>query len=226
MLSSKTLQKTFLVGVAIAVWAGCLTSLHAQLGGLQIGIGRFGGPYGGGGFGGSLYVPFGVGPSIPPSSRAYMGPQFYPGYSGYSGSRGYYGSYYSAPSLGVYSYPPFDYPSPTYRSYGYGPYSGNLGSSYQYSLDQQQLQLHAEQLRLSAPQTYPSAGQYRGSRSGYATQPPIVSPSTPDLRPGMVLPDGATVISVGPLSGTPKPATPPPPAPQPNKSTKSNRAEF
>ena len=178
------------IGFGVAVWGVTSGSAQAQIGGLQIQIGR--GPYGGNGlYVGGINVPFGVGPLIPPSSRAYMGPQYQSGY------RGYYGNYGVSPALGVYD-SPFNYPSPTYRNYGYSsqdPLDQLLWQRYQ--LQQNQLELQVLQRSLSAQQAYPYDVQSR-----YSGHSPRVSSSTSDLRPGMVLPDGSTVISVGPISTT------------------------
>ncbi len=178
----RNLRSIASIGFGVAVWGVTFGVAQAQFGGLQIQIGRSGGPYGGSGlYMGGFNVPFGVGPSIPPSSRAYMGPQYQSGY------RGYYGNFGVAPSLGVYSYSPYDL-TPDYGNYGY---------SNRHSLDlyRYQLELQAAQRILSAQQAYPY-----GSQSPYSVQPPRVSSSTSDLRLGMVLPDGSTVISVGPTT--------------------------
>lgn len=226
MLSN--LRSILSISFGVAVWGVTLGVAQAQFGGLQIQIGRSGGLYGGGPYGGGPYgigpyggsglsvggfnVPFGVGPSIPPSSRAYMGPQ----YQYQSGYRGYYG-YGVPPSLGVYGSAQ-DYPTPTYRNYDW--------QAQQYQLQRQQLELQAGQRRLSAQQVYPYEAQ-----SSYSV--PQRASATSDLRPGMVLPDGSTVISVGPLSpvsSTPPPPSAPnsavPPKPLPPGSPKPGKATF
>lgn len=120
------------------------------------------------------------------------------GYAGLGyGGLGYYSSGYGTGYGGL-----------GYNTYGYSwgyPYSssyGSYGPSYSnvYSYPQPYYQ----------PYINPS-GVTSGYQAGYGTftQPPTVGnnaggqplPSTSDLRPGMVLPDGATVISVGPIGG-------------------------
>ncbi len=196
MLASYKLKLILALCVSIAAWYADSPTAQAQFGGLQIQIGR--GGYYGGGYG--LAVPFGVGPSIPPTSRAFMGPSFGGGYRGYYG---YSGSLYSGSLLpGDYGVSPFNYPSPTYRNYSYngsGPYSGDGVSNYQQQLDLYQSQLQAEQSRLYPQQnslyrhqqSQPGQSQSGQAQSGQAYD---------DLRPGMVLPDGSTVISVDPPS--------------------------
>jgi hypothetical protein len=170
------------IGFAVAVWGTGLEVTHAQfglriqIGGSPLGVGPYGGP---GVYGGGFNVPFGVGPSIPPSSRAYLGPQYQSGY------RGYYGSYGVGPLLG--------YDSPIEQLL-YDSHSNELLRQ-QYALRRQQMELQAAQRSLSAQQMYPYDTQSR-----YSRQAPRGSSSSSDLRPGMVLPDGSTVISVGPLS--------------------------
>lgn len=221
------LRSILSIGIGVAVWGASTGAAQAQFGGLQIQIG-------GGGVGG-LYVggfsvPFGVGPSIPPSSQAYMGPQYSSGYRGYSsGYRGYFGV---APTLDIYDNSPLDYP--TYRSPNY---SNNRNSLDLLQLQQYQMQLRSEQLYLSAQQAYPYPSQASGSYIGdartgsrYSSQAPRVSAASSDLRPGMVLPDGSTVISVGPLtpapvSVSPQPSVEPNVLPS-NNSSKANRAAF
>ena len=152
-----------------------------------------------------------------------MGPQYPAGY------RGYYGV---APTLGIYGNSPLDYP--TYRNDGYSNYSNSLDLL---QLQRYQMQLRSEQLNLSAQQVYPYGSQATGSYTGearsgsrYSTQAPRVSAAASDLRPGMVLPDGSTVISVGPLTPAPVSASPQPivePNVLPsNNSPKANRAAF
>ena len=235
MHASSYLKPILAICAAIAVWSGDSQAARAQFGGLQIQIGR--GGYYGGGY--NLAVPFGVGPSIPPTSRAYMGPDYGLRYnSGYSsGYRGYYG-YSALPTPGNFGVTPFDYPSPTYRNYGYngsGPYSGDGISNYQQQLDLYQLQLRAEQARLYSQQSqlYRSQQPYSSSspRSNRAGQ------QLDDLRPGMVLPDGSTVISVDPPGAPgsaqqnpqPAPANPLPADPTgaaTDRTRRSNRASF
>ena len=214
------LRSILSIGIGVAVWGASTGVAQAQFGGLQIQIG-------GGGVGG-LYVggfsvPFGVGPSIPPSSQAYMGPQYSSGYRGYFGV---------APTLDIYDNSPLDYP--TYRSPNY---SNNRNSLDLLQLQQYQMQLRSEQLNLSAQQAYPYPSQATGSYIGdartgsrYSSQAPRVSAASSDLRPGMVLPDGSTVISVGPLtpapvSVSPQPSVEPNVLPS-NNSSKVNRAAF
>lgn len=224
--------KMFCLGALVVT--GCLCNLptaQAQFGGLQIEVGRYGG-YRGGGY--SLAIPFGVGPSIPPTSRAFLGPDYGLGY------RGYYG-YAPLPLPGIYGVSPFDYPPPSYRTYGYngsGPYLGNGTLNYQQQLDLYHQQQRAEQSRLYSQQIAPNSLQsptYQ-SPSNRAGRP--VNPGD-DLRPGMVLPDGSTVLSVGPIgssgssSSGPETVTPAPnvvpegqaPPVQPG-SRRSNRAAF
>ena len=188
------------MGLGAAVWVVTIGASQAQFGGLQIQIGGSPfdvGPSGGAGFygngqyNGGFGIPFGVGPSIPPSSRAYMSPQHQSGY------RGYYNGFGVEPSLGVYG-SPLDYQSPTYRNYGYLNRSSlDQLQVQQYTLQRQQLELQAAQRRLSAQQSIPYHLQSRNS-----VQTLRGSISTSDLRPGMVLSDGSTVISVGPISPT------------------------
>ena len=197
MRAFKILKPLLALGAAIAVWGGNAATTQAQFGGLQIQIGGGGGYYGGG-YGG-LSIPFGVGPSIPPTSRAYMGPAYGLGY------RNPYG-YSAFPVPGAFGVTPFTYSSPYYRGYsnssnydytpnysgsynGLGAYSGNGVSNYQQQLDLYQYQLRAEQSELYAPQ----------AARNYRSQSPAAQAGN-DLRPGMVLPDGSTVLSVGPLS--------------------------
>jgi hypothetical protein len=70
------------------------------------------------------------------------------------------------------------------------------------------------QPRPSAPtNSAPNLGVYQAGRASYRAAPapsPTSSSSTSDLRPGMVLPDGAVVVSVGPAgapSSQPTPAS-------------------
>jgi hypothetical protein len=220
------LRSILSIGFGVAVWGLTIGAAQAQFGGLQIQIGR--GPYSGGGlYVGGFNVPFGVGPSIPLGSRAYMGPQYQSGY------RGYYGNYGVAPSLGIYGYTPLD-PVATYRNYIYSNRS-SFDQLQQYQLQQNQLELQEMQRSLSAQQAYPYDAQSR-----YSGQSPRVSSSSSDLRPGMVLPDGSTVISVGPISPADSSSQPPNaqpsgaqqqlPSPPPNVlppgSPKPNRASF
>ena len=212
MRSVKILKLFLMLSVAIATWGVTASTTQAQFGGLQI---QIGGGYYGGGLGG-ISVPFGVGPSIPPTSRAYMGPAYGPGY------RSYYG-YSGIPVPGAFGVTPFGYSSslyvePAYRGYyggyynnsynsysgyynspynGSGPYSGNGISNHQQQLDLYQQQLRTEQSQLHSAQG--ASNNYRpsaSSQSGGSVQ------AGGDLRPGMVLPDGSTVLSVGPLSPT------------------------
>ncbi len=74
----------------------------------------------------------------------------------------------------------------------------------QYALQRQQLELQAAQRSLSMPQMSPYSYQPR-----YSTPSPRASAPGSDLRPGMVLPDGSTVISVGPLSPVSEPTVQP-----------------
>ncbi len=223
MLASYKLKLILALCVSIGAWCAHPSTARAQFGGLQIQIGR--GGYYGGGY--NLAVPFGVGPSIPPTSRAFMGPSFGSGYRGYYG---YSGSLYSGGLPGDYGVSPFNYPSPTYRSYSYngsGPYSGDGVSNYQRQLDLYQSQLQAEQSRLHPQQNslYPHQQSQSGqSQAGQAYD---------DLRPGMVLPDGSTVISVDPPSTNANRQPPansiPSDAPTQNGSSdrlRSNRASF
>ncbi len=223
------LRSILSLGIGVAVWGAAIGVAQAQFGGLQIQIGGGGR---GGLYAGGFNVPFGVGPSIPPTSRAYMGPQYSSGYRGYFGV---------APTLGNYGNSPLDYP--TYRSPGYANYPNSLDLL---QLQQYQMQLRSEQLNLSAQQAYPYPSQATGSYIGdartgtrYSTQAPRVSAASSDLRPGMVLPDGSTVISVGPLTPAPVSASPQPsqPSVEPNvlpsnnvlpskNSSKANRAAF
>ena len=184
------------IGLGLAVWNAGLEAAHAQIGlRIQIGGSPFGvgpsygvGPYGPGVYTGGFNVPFGVGPSIAPSSRAYMGPQYQSGY------RGYYGGYGVGPSpLDTLLY---ETRLNEYRSYGYSNQSSiDQLRAQQYALQRQQLELQAAQRSLSTQQRYPYSTQSR-----YTPQAPRGSSSSSDLRPGMVLPDGSTVISVGPIS--------------------------
>ena len=229
------LRTLLLLGLTIAAWCVDSPTADAQFGGLQIQIGRGGyGGYYGSGY--SLSIPFGVGPSIPPTSRAYMGP----GYS--TGYRGYYG-YSAIPGPGDYGVTPFGYPSPTYsnpnyRTYDYngsGPYSGDGVLSYQQRLDLYRLQEREAQSRLYSQQVSPYSQQVSPypSQQSYRAQPRSQQ-GMDDLRPGMVLPDGSTVLSVDPpgptnsgttnAQPTPAPANPIPSTP--DGSRKSNRASF
>ena len=214
------MRRILSIGIGIAVWGAAVGQAHAQFGGLQIQIGGRGGS---GLYGGGFIVPFGVGPSIPPSSRAYMGPQYQSGY------RGYYGV---APQLGIYGNSPLD--DPRNRNYGY---PNNQNSLNQLQLQQYQLHLLSEQLNLSPQQAYPYPSQSSGSypseaRSGarYLAEVPRAAAAASDLRPGMILPDGSTVISVGPLSpvaGSTAPQSNVEPNVLPsNNAPKPNRAAF
>lgn len=112
---------------------------------------------------------------------------------GYSGFGGYGGLGYSSLALGYGGYGNYG---------GYSPYSG-YGSSYSgygsyapryYSARPIASVYIAPAYSYSQPQTY--------RVQGYSTQMQAhVQPSAPgsDLRPGMVLPDGAIVTSVGPI---------------------------
>ena len=157
----------------------------------------------------------------------------YGGFGGYSGYGGYYGGsslyggglygsglYGSSIGLGgigiqSYGYPNY-YATPGYynlqysgtRSYGAYSYPQNYGSSAVYSYGNNVPQPRMSEFAYPAP-----AGTVTGD------------PLNGELRPGMVLPDGAVVISVDPprtpqAPPTPTPETPPapesetPPAPQ------------
>ncbi len=241
MRSSRILKPLLTLSIAIAIWGGSAPTTQAQFGGLRIQIGGGGGYYGGG-YGG-LSIPFGVGPSIPPTSRAYMGPAYGLGVTPfgvtpYGYPNGYSEGLYQSPAYRGYSYRGYsnsnEYYPPNYN--GSGPYSGSGISNYQQQLDLYQYQLRAEQSRLNSLQAAPN---YRSqSRPSQST-----GNQANDLRPGMVLPDGSTVLSVGPLSPSADPntatnassnsavrpakpqpnaiPTTPPPTPRP-----SNRASF
>ncbi len=237
-LTFKVSRAVLALCTSVAVWGVNAAPAQAQFGGLQIQIGGGGGYYGSGYSG--IGIPFGVGPSIPLSSRAYMGPAYGLGY------RSYYG-YSAIPvpgavSVGVFGVAPYDYAAPSYRGYssssGYyntpnynssGPYSGSGVSNYQQQFDLYQQQLQAEQSELHSSQ---GSSSYRPN---YRSTAPAIQAGN-DLRPGMVLPDGSTVLSVGPLSASDsagnssgtaaKPQanvipTTPPPTPR-----RSNRAAF
>jgi len=107
------------------------------------------------------------------------------GYSGlgYSGYGGYGGLGYSRLALGYGS---------GYGT-GYSAYSGYGSYAPQFYSRPAANVYVAPAYSYAQPQTY--------RVQGYSTQMPQVNPSAPgsDLRPGMVLPDGAVVTSVGPI---------------------------
>ncbi len=180
---------------------------YGGLGYNGLGYGAFGYPgpgYGYGGLGGVGYSNYGLGSYglgltsglaigrfdyANPYSSAYRG--YGSAYSPYYSSR--YGlnqsnldiSTYASPSAGYVPtdnyQPSYRYDSPATRSYGVPGYNSEF--SHQPS----------DAGRYSAgrfDETYPNAGSTQGSNTG-------------DLRPGMVLPDGSTVISVEPLDSSP-----------------------
>lgn len=179
--------------------------LWAQVG-LQITIGSYGRAYGG--FYGSPPFgvgpvgpgPYGVGPSLSfyPRGRAIFAAPYYSGYRGYN-------VYIPAPDISVYGRSPYARPqSPMdYPHSGIGPYSGTHGNTMNNSLNYDDKHV--------GNNYYQSQSAIR-PQSTYASGAAILSPDTPDLRPGMVLPDGSTVISVGKpgeKSGAKTPPTPP-----------------
>jgi hypothetical protein len=107
---------------------------------------------------------------------------------GYSGFGGYGGLGYSSLSLGYGGYGNYGYS-------GYSPYSSYGSYAPQYYSARPVTSVYiAPTYSYAQPQAY--------SVQGYSTQMPAqVNPSAPgsDLRPGMVLPDGAVVTSVGPI---------------------------
>jgi hypothetical protein len=176
----------------------------AQLG-LQIGIGSYGTPFGGP-FG---PPPFGVGPTGPgfygvaptmaigPRGRVVVG-------APYAAYRGYNLYVPAPPAIGIYNYPTYAAPrsvSPTDYPYsGTGPYSGTnsdgLSNSYSnrdlYNLD------HYRNSSSYSSGTRGYAPSSNASRVPGGSPSPVTSAGTPDLRPGMKLPDGSTVLSVDP----------------------------
>lgn len=215
------------------------SDLWAQSG-LQITIGSGrAGPFGGVpfGVGPTGPGPFGVYPTIPfgPRGLALASPYYsgsrpygYSGYNRYSGYSGYDRYVPYAPPVSVYGYAPtpraranssYDYPYS-----GTGPYSGYSGSA-------------RGGINISPGYNNYSSDYYQSQsairpQTGNSYRSPVVSPNTPDLRPGMVLPDGATVISVGQpreIRSTPNSTSPQAaneiPAPNPTP-TKSGRISF
>ena len=110
------------------------------------------------------------------------------GLGGYSGFGGYGGLGYSSLALGYGGYG-------NYGNSGYSSYSGYGSYAPQYYSARPTANVYiAPTYGYAQPQVY--------NVQGYSTQMPIqVNPSAPgsDLRPGMVLPDGAIVTSVGPI---------------------------
>ncbi len=109
---------------------------------------------------------------------------------GYSGFGGYGGLGYSSLSLGYGNYG------------GYSPYSsyGSSYSGYGSYAPQFYSARPAASIYIAPAYSYAQPQTYRVQ--GYSTQMPAqVQPSAAgsDLRPGMVLPDGAIVTSVGPI---------------------------
>ncbi len=200
MLSVSARQ--FLSGVVIAL-SSLTTSVvsaqhHGGGGGGHMGRGashmggggHMGGTHLGGGYSGHGVSSFGH------SNFGYSG-FGYPSYSLY-GSYGYtrpnvglsigrlgYGGY-GYGGLGLYSNS-YGYP---YSNGYYGGYSNNYWPTYYHQVPASQSPVYQ-----SGYGTYNQSVPVGGGVSGQAVT------STSDLRPGMVLPDGATVISVGPISG-------------------------
>jgi hypothetical protein len=127
---------------------------------------------------------------------------------GYSGvGLGYGGLGYGGLGYGDLGYSNASYGSVYSSTYGagygsYGPYSLRSGMGYSTN------GLHGYQPAAAAATSDYRTG-YTPSYSGNTYRQGVVTsnrqPSgatTPDLRPGMVLPDGSTVISVGPIGGT------------------------
>ncbi len=184
----------FVLTLAFALAAA--PELWAQVG-LQITIGSYGRGYGGiygtpFGVGPVGPGPFGVGPSLPfgPGGRAIFPAPYYSGYRGYYDYRGY-DYYLPSSAVGIYSSSPYAIPQPIsppdYPYSGTGPYSGTYGNSMNRTLNYYD--------NYFGNDYYQSQSAIR-PQSSYASGSRIVSPDTPDLRPGMVLPDGSTVLSV------------------------------
>ena len=107
-------------------------------------------------------------------------------YGGYGGGLGGIGIGYGGYGLGGYG---------NYGNSGYSSYSGYGSYAPQYYSARPTANVYiAPTYGYAQPQVY--------NIQGYSTQMPTqVNPSAPgsDLRPGMVLPDGAIVTSVGPI---------------------------
>lgn len=164
-----------LLGLLVGVTAALAPlSCWSQVGlGLQIGIGPYGGVYLGGG-----PVPFG-----PPPMALYRGlrPGVYPG------------SYYAArPAYGmVLPFPPP--PAVVFRSSPWTtPSTGHSPLPNYYSYTPNSPSAYDRYGRIDTPELFGAAGSQGAS---------AISPNSADLRPGMILPDGARVLSVGPLGG-------------------------
>ena len=151
--------------------------------------GHFGGyGFGSGFYGGNLYSGSGFSISI--------GGGYPYGHSGFGyGSLGYGGisdSYYRYPATG-YSpiYRGSTYYGSAYPDFSYDTAPAYGGSTYPYGT--------AIEPQYGVP-GYSSEFQHQP-----VAEPPYsvgrVDPSSSDLRPGMVLPDGSTVVSIGPLDG-------------------------
>ncbi len=172
---------------------------YGRYGGLSTGA-RYRGGYGYGGYG---YRGFGYG-----------------GYGGY-GNLGYGGFGYGGRGVGIsigFGYP-FGYGLYGYRGLGgfgndalafsrfnYPGYSyPGLYSAYAPVYDYSRYSLAAPSYSASPSYLSVPGGTYRsGYRYGAPPVGAVADPGSPtsDLRPGMVLPDGSTVISVGPLGGS------------------------
>lgn len=199
------------LSVAIIVASGFAGSTaFAQ--GLRIGVGSYAG--GGGNLGGGLAgnLPnYGFGYGYGPSG--YASGIYRPNAYGV----GSYGT--GAYGLGVDRY---GYGTRGYRSgYGYGPSYGGPSYGYGfrgYGTDYGNRRHGGYGVRIDlggyglSRSGYPSTSTYSSGYRGYSTSPSVsaprrdgsstssrVDPGTADLRPGMVLPDGATVISVDPI---------------------------
>lgn len=182
----QNILRTLLTTVlGVGLWAATAGESQAQFGGFQLQIG-------GSSFGFGSYGPYGgvygSGLPFPMMVGPFAGPQYISGY------RGYYGS---TPSLG--GAPGYGYASQTML---------DVLQSQQFALQRQQLELQPSQHTLYPHQSYSFDQQNRNGAQSIRG-----SSNASDLRPGMVLPDGSTVISVDPIpSATPSTASGPQPA--------------
>lgn len=141
---------------------------------------------------GSLRIGFGV-----PDFTGYGGYGAHGGYSGYGGYGAYSGhsAYgYGSNSGRLRAYTPYNGNLPSYS-----PYMGSVFGYQDYSRSNSALP-YSQPRRSLPPQSNSTANSARShSAKSSSAQPPRVVSSSSDLRPGMVLPDGAVVISVAPV---------------------------
>lgn len=177
----------FVFSAALALGAPIFAQGHGGHGGHggHSGGGHSGGGYSGGGHMGSSHH----------STHHHSGVGI--GYGGF----GYGGFGYGGIGYGGFGYSGFGMSSGPY-GYGYG-----FGSPYGYPYGSIRIPAYS----YSAPRYYSRPGYYApSSPSVVVSRPaPNVWDGVSDLRPGMVLPDGAVVVSVGPSVPVDKSATKP-----------------